>query len=350
MRDPVARCVVFAVAEREGRAGLDIDDRAIHPQSDAVTVQAEGQVNTAIHSKSVQITGQIVFTTIGGGFLIPRLEGGHFFLQRMSYLIAGTTAAEEVLMRFPRLRCRVRFRRQRRRLAEPVGQRLQLLRVFQLFPLFFVQCFIIRFAGGLKRLVDRHGILIVHAVQFRRVRQSVDHRLQVGHGHVLLCGRVLLLFFLFRGLALLLRSRRLVFLLRGRRLIFLLRFHRLIFLLRFRRLVFLLRFPVCRVCRFPHGRGRLRRPLRLRRQRRRGKQRQAQGQRHETTQDTLLHRFPPLVFPRPDRVSTDREYPVGRTPYGPGGAPGQLLQAHGSIVPAFPRFVEPSARNVLFLT
>ena len=34
----------------------------------------------------------------------------------------------------------------------------------------------------------------------------------------------------------------------------------------------------------------LRRPLR---QRRRGQQRQAQGQRHETTQDTLLHRVPP---------------------------------------------------------
>ena len=158
-------------------------------------------------------------------------------------------------------------RRQRLRLAEPLGQRRQLLRVFQLCLLFLGQGVIIRVAGGLKRLVDRHGLRIVHAVQFRRVRQSVDHRLHGDHVLVLLCGRVLLLFFLFR------------------------------------RLVFLLRFPVRRVCRFLHGRGHLCRPLRLLCQRRRGKQRQAQGQRHETTQDTLLHRFPPLVFPRPEPIS-----------------------------------------------
>ena len=154
-------------------------------------------------------------------------------------------------------------RRQRLKLAEPVGQRRQLLRVFQLCLLSLGQGVIIRVAGGLKRLVDRHGIRIVHAVQFRRVRQSVDHRLHGGHVLVLLCGRVLLLFFLFRGL------------------------------------VFLLRFPVRRVCRFLHGRGRLCRPLRLLCQRRRGKQRQAQGQRHETAQDTLLHRFPPSVSSPP---------------------------------------------------
>ena len=142
-------------------------------------------------------------------------------------------------------------------------------------------------AGALSRR-------IVHAVQFGCVRQSVDHRLHIGHGLVLLYGRILLLFFLFRGL---------IFLLRFRRLIFLLRLPRLVLLLRFRRLALLLRFPVCRVCRLPHSRGRLRRPLRLLRQRRRGQQRQAQGQRHETTQDTLLHRFPPLVFPRPEPIS-----------------------------------------------
>ena len=110
-------------------------------------------------------------------------------------------------------------------------------------------------------------------------------RLHIGHGLVLLYSRVLLLFFLLRRLVLPLRFRRLALLLRGRRLLL------------------LLRFPVCRVCRFLHSRGRLRRPLRLLRQRRRGQQRQAQGQRHETTQDTLLHRFPPLVFPRPEPIS-----------------------------------------------
>ena len=212
----------------------------------------------------------------------------------MAFLGAAALTADAVGVRVAR--------RQRLKLAEPLGQRLQLLRVFQLCLLFFGQGVIIRFAGGLKRLVDLHGLRIVHAVQIRRVRQSVDHCLHGGHG--LLCGRVLLLFFLFR------------------RLILLLRFRRLILLLHFRRLVFLLRFPVCRVCRFLHGRGRLRRPLRLLCQRRRGQQRQAQGQRHETTQDTLLHRFPPLVFPRLDRVSTGREYPVGASPTGPGAPPG----------------------------
>ena len=151
--------------------------------------------------------------------------------------------------------------RQRRRLAEPVGQRRQLLRVFQLCLLFFGQGFIISVAGGLKRLVDRHGIIIVHAVQRFRVRQSVDQRLDGGHG--LLYSRILLLFFLFR---------------------------RLIRLLRFRRLALLLCFPVYRVCRFLHGRGCLRRPLRPLRQRRRGQQRQAQGQRHEQTPHSLFHR------------------------------------------------------------
>ena len=135
-------------------------------------------------------------------------------------------------------------------------------------------------AGALPRLA-------VHAVQFRRVRQIVDHRLHVGHGLVLLYSRDLPLFFLFR---------RLIFLLRFRRLVLLLRFRRLVLLLRFRRLIFLLRFPVCRVCRFLHGRGRLCRPLRLLCQRRRGQQRQAQGQRHETAQKTLLHRSPPVRF------------------------------------------------------
>ena len=112
--------------------------------------------------------------------------------------------------------------RQRLSLAEPVGQRRQLLRVFQLCLLFLGQGVIIGVAGGLKRLVDRIPRRIVHAVQFRRVRQSIDHRLHVGHGLVLLYSRGLLLFFLFR------------------------------------RLIFLLCFPVCRVCRFLHGRGRLR--------------------------------------------------------------------------------------------
>ena len=196
--------------------------------------------------------------------------------------------------------------------VEPVGQRRQLLRVFQLCLLFFGQGFIISFAGGLKRLVDRHGILIVHAVQFRRVRQSVDHRLHGGHGLVLLCGRILLLFFLFRRLALLLRFRRLAL------------------LLRFRRLIFLLHFPVCRVCRFLHGRGRLRRPLRLLRQRRRGQQRQAQGQRHETTQDTLLHRSPPVRFLLcPNQSPTDRDLPVGSPPYGSGGRPPDSFSVFG---------------------
>ena len=162
--------------------------------------------------------------------------------------------------------------------VEPVGQRRQLLRVFQLCLLFFGQGFIISFAGGLKRLVDRHGILIVHAVQRFRVRQSVDHRLHGGHG--LLCGRILLLFSLFRRLVLLLRS------------------------------------PVCRVCRFLHGRGRLRRPLRLLCQRRRGQQRQAQGQRHETTQDTLLHRVPPSVSSPSGRSPPGRGLPWGTLPPG----------------------------------
>ena len=208
----------------------------------------------------------------------------------------------------------VSARRQCRRLAEPGGQCLQLLRVFQLCLLSLGQGFIIRVAGGLKRLVDRHGIRIVHAVQFGCVRQSVDHRLHIGHGLVLLCGRILLLFFLFR------------------RLVLLLRFRRLIFLLRFHRLVFLLRFPVRRVCRFLHGRGRLRRPLRLLCQRRRGQQRQAQGQRHETAQDTLLHRSPPVRFLLcPNQSPTDRDLPVGRTPYGSGGAPGQFFSFRCSV-------------------
>ena len=190
----------------------------------------------------------------------------------------------------------VSARRQRRRLAEPVGQRRQLLRVFQLCLLFLGQGFIIRVAGGLKRLVDRHGIRIVHAVQFRRVRQSVDHRLHIGHGLVLLYSRDLPLFFLFR------------------------------------RLIFLLRFPVCRVCRFLHGRGRLCRPLRLLCQRRRWQQRQAQGQRHETAQDTLLHRSPPVRFLLcPNQSPTDRDLPVGSSPYGSGGAPGQFFSFRCSV-------------------
>ena len=264
----------------------------------------------------------------------PHIKGGRYFFLLMAFLVAIGPAAEEVGVRVAR--------RQRLKLAEPLGQRLQLLRVFQLCLLFLGQGVIIRFAGGLKRLVDLHGLRIIHAVQRFRVRQSVDQRLHIGHG--LLCGRVLLLFFLFRRLAfllhfrrlalllrfhrliLLLRFRRLALLLRFRRLAFLLRFRRLALLLHFRRLILLLRFPVCRVCRFLHGRGRLRRPLRLLCQRRRGQQRQAQGQRHETTQDTLLHRFPPLVFPRPDRVSTGREYPVGASPTGPGAPPGNFYR------------------------
>ena len=55
-------------------------------------------------------------------------------------------------------------------------------------------------------------------------------------------------------------------------------------------------------------------------QRRRGQKRQAQGQRHGQTQNSFFHRCPPLVFPRPDRVSTGREYPVG-FPYGKRGYP-----------------------------
>ena len=145
--------------------------------------------------------------------------------------------------------------RQRRRLAEPVGQRRQLLRVFQLCLLFFGQGVIIRVAGGLKRLVDRHGILIVHAVQLVHSGQGIDQRLNGGHG--LPCGRILLLFFLFR------------------------------------RLILLLFFPVRRVCRFLHGRGRLRRPLRPLRQRRRGQQRQAERQSYEQAQNSFFHIFPP---------------------------------------------------------
>ena len=150
---------------------------------------------------------------------------------------------------------------QRRRLAEPVGQRRQLLRVFQLCLLFFGQGVIIRVAGGLKRLVDRHGIIIVHAVQLVHSGQSVDHRLHGGHG--LLCGRILLLFFLFRRLILLLRGRR---------------------------LILLLFFPVRRVCRFLHGRGRLRVRL-FRPCGGDGQERQAQGQRHEHTQYSFFHKI-----------------------------------------------------------
>ena len=201
--------------------------------------------------------------------------------------------------------CRAALRQRGHLRIEPVGQRLQLLRVFQLCLLFLGQGVIIRVTGGLKRLVDRVQRLVVHAVQFRRVRQSVDHRLHIGHGLVLLYSRVLLLFFLFRRLAL---------------------------LLRFRGLILLLHFPVCRVCRFLHGRGRLRRPLRLLCQRRRGQQRQARGQRHETAQDTLLHRSPPVRFLLcPNQSPTDRDLPVGSPPYGSGGAPGQFFSFRRSV-------------------
>ena len=121
-------------------------------------------------------------------------------------------------------------------------------------------------------------------------------RLHIGHGLVLLYSRDLPLFFLFR------------------------------------RLIFLLRFPVCRVCRFLHGRGRLCRPLRLLCQRRRWQQRQAQGQRHETAQDTLLHRSPPVRFLLcPNQSPTDRDLPVGSSPYGSGGAPGQFFSFRRSV-------------------
>ena len=263
VRDRTGRA---AVGEGEGFALVHLNNiNTCCSRRDAVAVEAE-------HHAVLRMPGFTHFDIFHEVVVAARPQTGYTHGTCPSHIIVilvirTACAADGVL---------VSARRQCRRLAEPGGQCLQLLRVFQLCLLSLGQGFIIRVAGGLKRLVDRHGIRIVHAVQRLRVRQSVDHRLHGGHG--LLCGRVLLLFFLLRRLALLLR------------------FHRLTLLLRGRRLVFLLRFPVCRVCRFLHGRGRLRRPLRLRRQRRRGQQRQAQGQRHETAQDTLLHRFPPVRF------------------------------------------------------
>ena len=282
VRDRTGRA---AVGEGEGFALVHLNNiNTCCSRRDAVTVEAE-------HHAVCRMPGFTHFDIAYEVVVAARPQTGYTHDTCPSHIIvipvlAGATA-DGVL---------VSARRQRRRLAEPVGQCLQLLRVFQLCLLSLGQGFIIRVAGGLKRLVDRHGIRIVHAVQRFRVRQSVDHRLHGGHGLVLLCGRILLLFFLFRRLILLLRFRRLILLLRFRRLALLLRFRRLALLLCFRRLLLLLRFPVCRVCRFLHGRGRLCRPLRLLCQRRRGQQRQAQGQRHETAQDTLLHRSPPVRF------------------------------------------------------
>ena len=81
-----------------------------------------------------------------------------------------------------------------------------------------------------------------------------------------------------------------------------------------------------------------------------GQQRQAQGQRHKTTQDTLLHRFPPSVSSPPGLGLHGQRVSRRGLPYGSGGAPGHLLQVHGSSVTAFPRLAGPSARNVLYLT
>ena len=299
VRDRTGRA---AVGEGEGFALVHLNNiNTCCSRRDAVAVEAE-------HHAVLRMPGFTHFDIFHEVVVAARPQTGYTHGTCPSHIIVilvirTACAADGVL---------VSARRQCRRLAEPGGQCLQLLRVFQLCLLSLGQGFIIRVAGGLKRLVGRHGIRIVHAVQRLRVRQSVDHRLHGGHG--LLCGRVLLLFFLLRRLALLLR------------------FHRLTLLLRGRRLVFLLRFPVCRVCRFLHGRGRLRRPLRLRRQRRRGQQRQAQGQRHETTQDTLLHRSPPVRFRlRPNQSPTDRDLPVGSPPYGSGGAPGQFFSFRRSV-------------------
>ena len=299
VRDRTGRA---AVGEGEGFALVHLNNiNTCCSRRDAVAVEAE-------HHAVLRMPGFTHFDIFHEVVVAARPQTGYTHGTCPSHIIVilvirTACAADGVL---------VSARRQCRRLAEPGGQCLQLLRVFQLCLLSLGQGFIIRVAGGLKRLVDRHGIRIVHAVQFRRVRQSVDHRLHGGHG--LLCGRVLLLFFLLRRLALLLRFRRLALLLRGRRL------------------VFLLRFPVCRVCRFLHGRGRLRRPLRLRRQRRRGQQRQAQGQRHETAQDTLLHRSPPVRFLLcPNQSPADRDLPVGSPPYGSGGAPGQFFSFRRSV-------------------
>ena len=270
VRDRTGRA---AVGEGEGFALVHLNNiNTCCSRRDAVTVEAE-------HHAVCRMPGFTHCDISHEVVVAARLQTGYTHDTFPSHIIvipvlAGATA-DGVL---------VSARRQCRRLAEPGGQCLQLLRVFQLCLLSLGQGFIIRVAGGLKRLVDRHGIRIVHAVQRFRVRQSVDHRLHGGHG--LLCGRILLLFFLFR---------------------------RLIFLLRGHRLLLLLRFPVCRVCRSLHGRGRLRRPLRLLCQRRRGQQRQAQGQRHETAQDTLLHRSPPVRFRlRPILRKSNRARCTGR--------------------------------------
>ena len=356
-RDLARARIVFAIRQGQRAAGYDLKHGLIFGCAfDRLAVQADGdgardlngmldrniltrfQIIVAAAQNILTVSIERLPICIGfvsfANFQCIRSRAGQPLIKvniTMVFLGAAALTADAVVLMLAR--------RQRLKLAEPLGQRRQLLRVLQLCLLFFVQGFIIRFAGGLKRLVDRHGILVVHAVQFRRVRQSVDHRLHGGHG--LLCGRILLLFFLFR---------RLILLLHFRRLALLLRFRRLALLLHFRRLALLLRFPVCRVCRFLHGRGRLRRPLRLLCQRRRGQQRQAQGQRHETAQDTLLHRFPPSVSSPPGTGLHGQRVSRRGLPYGPGGAPGHLLQVHGSSVAYFPRLAGPSARNVLNLT
>ena len=305
VRDHARTAAALAVAEGKGTAILDGDRVKLAVGRNAVAVQAEHHAALGFPSavdlnspRQIVVSCPVDLIQTGNTLPVGNVP---------AVLRAARLAADGVIGVLRPLR-------QCRRLAEPLGQRLQLLRVFQLCLLSLGQGVIIRVADGLKRLVDLHGILIVHAVQFRRVRQSVDHRLHLGHGLVLLCGRIFLLFFLFRRLALLLRFRRLAL------------------LLRFRRLIFLLRFPVCRVCRFLHGRGRLRRPLRLLCQRRRGQQRQAQGQRHETAQDTLLHRSPPVRFLLcPNQSPTDRDLPVGSSPYGSGGAPGQFFSFRRSV-------------------
>ena len=274
----------FTVAEGEGTAILDGDRVKLAGGRDAVAVEAEGHAIDGYPSVADRhIFGQIVVARRG--------DAGQVSLRADCRPVVMVRMTGQVLIR-----------RQRDLFVRPLQNGDHLLRTGEGGLLFLRQGVVglIGLGRGKAGALPRR---IVHAVQFRRVRQSVDHRLHGGHG--LLRGRVLLLFFLFRRLALPLRGRR---------------------------LILLLRFPVCRVCRFLHGRGRLCRPLRLLCQRRRGKQRQAQGQRHETAQDTLLHRFPPVRFLLcPNQSPTDRDLPVGRTPYGSGGAPGQFFSFRCSV-------------------
>ena len=318
-----ALAAALAVAEGECIAFTDIDGIANAIHRDVAAVQAEHHAVDGVPSapdrhrllqEVVSCLGDLIQT----GNAHPALPIG----ESVGVVRAGAVAADGVIgMLRPRRQCDL--------FGRPLQNGDHLLRTGE-GGLLFLRQGVVGLIGLGRGKAGALPRLAVHAVQFRRVRQSVDHRLHLGHG--LLCGRVLLLFFLFRRLALLLR------------------FHRLILLLRFRRLAFLLHFPVCRVCRFLHGRGRLRRPLCPLRQRRRGQQRQAQSQRHETAQDTLLHRFPPSVSSPPGSGLHGQRVSRRGLPYGPGGAPGHLLQVHGSSVAYFPRLAGPSARNVLFST